>query len=196
MAELKEIFEMVTNNTEPEPGAWTEQERRQRRASRSRKYVAIAVVAAIIVALGVFAAVTDHNESSQPAAQPTPSIAPWVSPAYGKGQTIFVMGEDGSPVALTHGYLPALSPDRKTIAFLRDPADPHYDGPGDPFVLQVWLIHPDGSGLRKLGQQRRCCLGASADLTWSPDGSSLVLNAIREQRWDVATGELLPSPTG
>ena len=31
MAELKEIFEMVTNKTEPDVDAWQEQEQRQRR---------------------------------------------------------------------------------------------------------------------------------------------------------------------
>ncbi len=140
------------------------------------------------------------NGSSPPASwSATPPTASGLSRVYQRGGTIFVVGEDGSRVALTHGYLPKLSPDGTTIAFLRDPADPHYEGAGDPFVLQVWLVHPDdGSGLRKLGQQRECCLGASAHLNWSPDGSSIVLNAIREQTWDVATGESLPmpSPTG
>src|SRR4029077_19666217 len=103
-------------------------------------------------------------------------------------------GADGSAVALTRGYLPTGSPDHTTIAFLRDHRDPHFDGHGDPFVLQVWLIHPDGSGLRKVGQQHECCIGASVSLTWSPDGSSIVLNAIHEQRIDVATGESLPMP--
>ena len=111
-----------------------------------------------------------------------------------KGLDDLVIVADGSTVALTRGYFPTGSPDHTTIAFLRDPRDPHYDGHGDPFVLQVWLIHPDGSGLRKVGQQRECCVGASVDLSWSPDGSSIVLNAIHEQRIDVATGESLPMP--
>jgi Tol biopolymer transport system component len=97
---------------------------------------------------------------------------------------------------LTHGYSPKLSPDGTTIAFLRDPGDPLYDGHGDPFVLQVWLMHPDGSGMRQLGQQRGCCLGAIARLNWSPDGSRIVLNALRDQTWDVATGESLPVQGG
>ena len=111
---------------------------------------------------------------------------------------IFVVGKDGSPVALRRGFLPKLSPDGTTIAFLRDPPDPHYEGGGDPFVLQVWLIHPDGSGLRKLGQQPRCCIGAVPHLQWSPDGSSIVLNAIREQTFEVAAVESspIPSPNG
>jgi len=65
----------------------------------------------------------------------------------GRG-TIFVVAEDGSAIALTRGYSPRLSPDGTAIAFLRDPADPPYDAGGDPFVLQVWLIHADGSDVR------------------------------------------------
>ena len=139
------------------------------------------------------------NASSPPgSSSATPSTTSGLFPVYGRGGMIFFVGEDGSHVALTRGFLPELSPDGTTIAFLRDPADPNYHGGGDPFVLQVWLIHPDGSGLRKLGQQPRCCIGASAHLSWSPDGSSIVLDAIRDQTWDVATGESLPmpSPTG
>ena len=103
-----------------------------------------------------------------------------------KRRVDLVEGANGSPVALTRGFSPTFSPDRTTIAFLRDPRDPHYDGDGDPFLLQAWLIHTDGSGLRKLGQQHECCLGFSSDIYWSPDGSSVVLTGgPHEQRLDV-----------
>src|SRR3954454_139601 len=194
MAELKEIFEMVTSETEPDLGAWTEQERRQRRVSRNRKYVAIAVVAAIIVALGVFAATADQNETTRPA-QPTPSPASDVSRSYAR-QTIFGQRADGSSVAVTQAFWLTSSPDGTMIAFLRDPRDPLYDKGGDPFVLQVCLIHQDGSGLRKLGQQHECCIGAIPDIRWSPDGSSIVLPGIHKERIDVATGESLPMQGG
>src|SRR6266550_3041223 len=91
------------------------------------------------------------NASSQPgSSSATLSTASGFSRVYERNGSIFVEGANGSPVALTRGFLPTSSPDGTTIAFLRDPRDPHYDGRGDPFVLQVWLIHPDGSGLRKL----------------------------------------------
>ena len=124
------------------------------------------------------------NASSRPgSSSATPSIAPGLARVYESG------GRSSRKISLPP--LPAISPDGTTIAFLRDPRDPHYDGPGDPFVLQVWLIHPDGSGLRKLGQQHECCIGASPDLYW-PDGSSIVLVGTHEQRLDAATGESLP----
>jgi WD40-like Beta Propeller Repeat len=149
-----------------------------------------------VLLVSILAGCTSTASSPSGLSSATPPTASGLSRVYESGGTIFVVGQDGSPVALTRGYLPKLSPDGTTIAFLRDPADPHYEGAGDPFVLQVWLIHPDdGSGLRKLGQQRECCIGASAHLNWSPDGSSIVLNAIREQAWDVATGESLPTPS-
>jgi hypothetical protein len=148
-----------------------------------------------ILLVSVLVGCTSNASSPPSSSSATPPTAPGLFPVYERGGTIFFVGEDGSPVALTRGLLPKLSPDGTTIAFLRDPADPNYHGGGDPFVLQVWLIHPDSSGLRKLGQQPRCCLGASAHLTWSPDGSSIFLNAIRDQRWDVATGESLPMPS-
>ena len=132
---------------------------------------------------------TSNAVSPPGSSSATPQTTSGSSRVYQSGGMIFVVREDGSPVALTHGYSPKPSPDGTTIAFLRDPADPHYEGGGDPFVLQVWLIHPaDGSGLRKLGQQHECCIGAIAHLNWSPDGSSIVLNAIREQTFDVAIG--------
>jgi hypothetical protein len=151
-----------------------------------------------ILLVSVLVGCTSNASSPPGSSSATSPKASSLFPVYERGGTIFFVGEDGSPVALTRGSLPELSPDGTTIAFLRDPADPHYNGGGDPFVLQVWLIHPDGSGLRKLGQQPRCCIGASANLNWSTDGSGIVLNAIRDQRWDVATGESLPmpSPTG
>ena len=134
-----------------------------------------------ILLVSVLVACTSHASSPTHSSSAAPSIAPGLS-----------------RVASLGGSLPTISPDGTTIAFLRDPRDPHYAGPGDPFVLQVWLIHPDGSGLKKLGQQPRCCIGGIPGLQWSPDGSSIVLNAIREQTFEVAAVESspIPSPNG
>jgi hypothetical protein len=120
------------------------------------------------------------NASSQPGS--SNATASGFSRVYERDGSIVVEGASGSPVTLTRGFMPTVSPDRTTIVFLRDPRDWHYDGEGDPFVLQAWLIHPDGSGLRKLGQQHECCIGASPDLRWSPGGSSIILIGIHEQR--------------
>jgi hypothetical protein len=67
------------------------------------------------------------------------------------------------------------------IAFLRDPSDPRWDGNGDPFLLQLWLVQADGSGLRKLAQQHACCLGLVPHIFWSSDDSSIVFIGTHKQ---------------
>jgi hypothetical protein len=76
MSELREVFEMVTKQTEPDVDAWREQERRQRRASRNRRLSALALVAAIgIVAVIVVIRAVDDGTGTQPGGQPTPTGA-------------------------------------------------------------------------------------------------------------------------
>jgi hypothetical protein len=76
MSELREVFEMVTKQTEPDVDAWNEQERRQRRASRNRKFGALAIAAAIgIVAVVVVIRAADEGTGTQPGGQPTPTAA-------------------------------------------------------------------------------------------------------------------------
>jgi len=53
MSELKEVFDMVTKQTEPDLDSWNDQERRQRRTVRNRKAGAIAVVAAVVAVAAI-----------------------------------------------------------------------------------------------------------------------------------------------
>jgi hypothetical protein len=72
MPELREVFEMVTKQTEPDLDAWREQERRQRRQSRNRKLGALAIAAAIgVVAVVLVIRAADEGTGTQPAGQPT-----------------------------------------------------------------------------------------------------------------------------
>jgi hypothetical protein len=72
MSELREVFEMVTKQTEPDVDAWREQERRQRKANRNKKIGAIAVAAAIgIVAVVVVIRAGDEGAGTQPGGQGT-----------------------------------------------------------------------------------------------------------------------------
>ena len=74
MAELKELFEMVTNKTEPDLDAWQEQERRQRRRSNGRRIAAFAVAASVVVlAIAAIVALRD-NPSAQPVAPTAPPL--------------------------------------------------------------------------------------------------------------------------
>ncbi|HKI28769.1 MAG TPA: hypothetical protein VKB32_05015 [Actinomycetota bacterium] len=72
MPELREVFEMVTKQTEPDVDAWRDQERRQYRKSRNRKLGALAIAAAIgIVAVVVVARAADKGTGTQPGGRPS-----------------------------------------------------------------------------------------------------------------------------
>jgi hypothetical protein len=72
MPELREVFEMVTKQTEPDVDAWREQERRQRRTNRNRKIGALAIAAAIgLVAVVVLIRAVDEGTGTQPGGQGT-----------------------------------------------------------------------------------------------------------------------------
>jgi len=83
MPELREVFEMVTKQTEPHVDAWREQEQRQRRASRNKKLAALAVAAAIgAAAIVVILEARRGQDTTTPAEQP-PSVSPAVAVATG-----------------------------------------------------------------------------------------------------------------
>jgi Tol biopolymer transport system component len=56
MPDLREVFEMVKQQTEPDQDSWAEQERRIRQAQRKRKYGALALVAALVLVIVVVVA--------------------------------------------------------------------------------------------------------------------------------------------
>ena len=75
MAELKELFEMVTNKVEPDLDAWQEQEERRQQHHRRRRGAAFAV-AAVIAMLAVAAAFALRNTSTkEPLASPAPPLS-------------------------------------------------------------------------------------------------------------------------
>ena len=63
-------------------------------------------------------------------------------------------------------YQAAWSPDDKWVAIVRDGANMDPSSPQQ----QIWLVHPDGSGGHQLLQDQ----GSYSDLSWSPDGHTLV----------------------
>jgi hypothetical protein len=72
MSELREVFEMVTKQTEPDVDAWREQERRQRRTNRNRRLSALALAAAIgVAAVVVVIRAVDDGTATQPGGQGT-----------------------------------------------------------------------------------------------------------------------------
>jgi Tol biopolymer transport system component len=124
MAELREVFEMVTRNTEPDQDAWQEQERRQRRAARTRKLGTIGLVAALIAAGIVFAVTNGGDEGAtvQQPAGPAPSASGGGTPGE-QPLGLAIVGLDGSVQELglpTDAWMPDLSADGTRLLFLSD----------------------------------------------------------------------------
>jgi hypothetical protein len=72
VSELREVFEMVTKQTEADVDAWREQEQRQRRTSRNRRLSALALAAAIgLVAVVVVIRAVDEGTGAQPGRRST-----------------------------------------------------------------------------------------------------------------------------
>jgi hypothetical protein len=176
MPDVQEVFHMATRKVHPEPGFADRQQAHQRRRRRNRKLGAFAATAAILaVAVAVFIQARG---------------APTTTPADQSSSTT----PDFSRLSIS-GNSATLSPDGTTFAFWRDPGDESIKNAA-PFVLQVWLINADGSGQKKIWQERGCCVVLSPDLRWSNDGSSIVVMiGDHKHRIDVATGGSLPMPS-
>lgn len=77
MTHVEEVYEMVTKQKPPEPGALDRQHTRQVRTARKRKVGAIAVAAAIVV-VALIAVVSNigNGTGTQPADNPTGTLEP------------------------------------------------------------------------------------------------------------------------
>jgi Tol biopolymer transport system component len=165
MPELREVFDMVTKQVEPDQDSWKQQKRLQRRTARNRRIGGFVVVLAILVAGGVLALTQlHHGGSGQPANNPTPNptaVAPQTTGPV-------VVGLDGTVRAAVPN-LPldasslTVSPDGRTIAF-----SAYHDG-----SAQLGTIGLDGAGLRWLTAP----VTDAQMPSWSPDGSSIAFAA-------------------
>jgi hypothetical protein len=73
MPDVREVYEMVTKQKPPEPGALERQQKRQIRAARNQKIGALAVAAAICLAAIALFLVTDRGgDTTVPATTPSP----------------------------------------------------------------------------------------------------------------------------
>jgi Tol biopolymer transport system component len=159
--ELREVFEMVTKQTEPDLDAWREQEQRHRRASRNRKLGALAVAAGIgLVAVIVVIRAAGDGTGTQPAVQPDPVAVPEVDYMLDlETGEITPLPESIAGEGEFDSY--AVSPDGQMLA---------YAATGNDGNTQVFVADLDGTGIRQVTHEAR---GASmAD--WSPDGTKIV----------------------
>jgi len=162
MPELREVFEMVTKQTEPDLDAWRDQEHRQRRAARNRKAGAIALVAALVLGVIAFATVLRPGDDSKvaPANDGATAQQQGARPPLGAQ----IIGLDGSVLEripeASDGYGLRLTPDGSTIAFIT---------PG-----RISTIGVDGTGLTTLIEGITNNQGDAQDaVSWSPDGSQV-----------------------
>jgi len=168
MSELREVFEMVTKQTEPDVDAWKDQERRQRRAARNRRAGAIALVAALVLGVIGFATVSSLREGSEP--QPggggSTQTPPRTEPPLG-AQIIHLDGTMLAqiPELADQAFGPRLSPDGSRIAFMTG-----FTGSG-----QVATIRTDGSNLTYLTEPATNSNAGDAQtaVSWSPDGTQI-----------------------
>jgi hypothetical protein len=75
MPDIREVYEMVTKQKPPDPGALERQQNRQVRAARNRRFGAFAVAAVIAgVAVALILATGPGTRNKQPASEPSTSL--------------------------------------------------------------------------------------------------------------------------
>src|SRR5204862_2656542 len=79
MLELREVFEMVTKQTEPDLDSWKKQEDRQRCAARNRRLAVLSLVAAFAFVIGVFAWTTRPGTGKTSVTQPPSNPVPFLT---------------------------------------------------------------------------------------------------------------------
>jgi Tol biopolymer transport system component len=190
MAELKEIFEMVTQRTEPDLNAWQDQEQRQRTRSRRRRAAALGVAAAILVVLVAFAATSLRGpNTTQPLTSPAPPLHTTTDLVGFDAAT----GASSAIAAHVAPFAAAAAPDGSQLAFIRV-TDGH---------PQIFVSPLDGGRARQvtgLAGQAGCACGAT-DPTWI-DGSTIAFTGVLESGdhriyvVDLTTGRVDSVPQG
>jgi Tol biopolymer transport system component len=169
MPELKEVYDMVTKQTEPDLSSWNDQERRQRRTGRNRRIGAFALVAAILALAATIAITLPRDDRS------STGVGTDTRPAVPSGPYFLNLTTGAAtplPDSLPEASLYAVSPDGTKIA-----GAPCCDPPNP-----VWVAHMDGTVVRDL--TREIGLDGFAP-RWSPDGATIVY-----QQRDASTGEI------
>jgi Tol biopolymer transport system component len=156
MAELKQVFELVTNQIEPDLDAWLELEERRRHSERNRKVRALAVAAIIIAAIALFAAgVLNRGKTGSAPATDVPNGSPAAFTQVGLDGSI-----RSSLPTLLGAATPDVSPDGTMVAFTV----------ADRTAPQVATMRLDGTDLQVLTHDP---IGAKQP-RWSPDGNQLL----------------------
>jgi Tol biopolymer transport system component len=159
MPDVKEVYEMVTKQKPPEPGALERQWDRQRRASRNRKVGVIVLVAALFVGLGAFALVRAPGKNHISITSNSPS-AP--------GRTLSIVDLGPGETTLFTAPLTASGFD-----FAPDGSMVTYTAADENGTVQVFVMDADGSNQRQLTDSTLGVTEAETPPQWSPDGSRI-----------------------
>jgi dipeptidyl aminopeptidase/acylaminoacyl peptidase len=159
MADLREVFDMVTKQTDPDRDSWREQERRQRRAVRNRKIGAMALVAALVIGVVMVALFDRSRTSTAPA-----TGGPTTPPGLGTSTRLFIVDTDsGAKTAFT-----APRPSASQFEYSPDGSQIAYSAPDEQGRLEVYVMNADGSNDHQLTHGT-----SSKNPQWSPDGSMI-----------------------
>ena len=160
MADLREVFEMVKQQTEPDTDSWAEQERRLRRSGRNRKIGAFALVAAL--AVGTFVLVLNTRNDDGAATPATEQAPVGTLPAQGFAMYDLDTGAiTGTGIAASSSAID-VSPDGTKMAYA--------DAPSGSTVIHVANL--DGSNVQAFDRTNKAGQGVAP--RWSPDGTKLV----------------------
>jgi Tol biopolymer transport system component len=186
MPELKEVFDMVTKQTEPDLDAWKQQEQHQRRANRNKRLGALAVAAAIgLVAVVVVIRAADDGTGTAPANLPSPT-----PPASAVPETDYLIDLNTGEMAplpesiagTGHSDWYAVSPDGTRVA---------YTSQDEAGANQVFIASLVGTDVQQVTHDPR---GAGVP-DWSPDGEAIAYQRADDGDvnnifvLDLATGE-------
>jgi len=163
MSELREVFEMVTKQTEPDVDALKDQERRQRKANRNKKIGAIAVAAALVIALVAIGISTQGSDDVQPAGS---GSNPTVAPGEAEEKLSIVDVGTGTATAFT------APPGASDFVFTLDGSRVAYSDLDEDGNAQVFVMDADGSNARQLTHGEGG-VGDYGGFDWSPDGSMI-----------------------
>jgi Tol biopolymer transport system component len=159
MPDVKEVYEMVTKQKPPEPGALERQRNRQRRAARNRKAGVIALVAALLVGLGVFVLVHAPGKNHVSITSNSPSVP-------GQALSIVDIGSGG-----TTTFKAPLGASR--FDYTLDGSMVTYTDVDENGNDQIFVMDADGSNQRQLTHGVHSFAHSGFPLQWSPNGTRI-----------------------